>query len=411
MAFAGTHRKAVAAAIAAMLVLTCTATSFAAGPASTSLIRVSSAMPALTPAQTCSATVRVGCESQLNGFAISGNVYVFLRKPANEVWQSVTFALNDPTFSRPIPALVQGSNYFLGTPVNCTSVPMQRAAGSAGALIHLDTKRMCTARVTGKQTLFARILVNGRTVQTSAVFALKNATAVAASPTVARTSPIPATARLVGNGGYDNGFTGWDICEAGGEVANECPGTTGRISLLPKQGPIGMNAAKFVLDANDPETAGGSRSEVRANGNGLETNSGDVRWYDFWMKFPQAIPKSQAGSYLIVMQWHPPGSTPPPLYVAVDGGNLVLTGNSNNKKYTMGPVRPGQWVRYTMHVRFGTGGAGTIAAWENGKQTVPETKHDTIDGGKNALKQGVYRGGEGQGTLTVLHAGLKAYAG
>ena len=55
-------------------------------------------------------------------------------------------------------------------------------------------------------------------------------------------------------------------------------------------------------------------------------------------------------------------------------------------------MRRGEWVDYTLHVKFSRdAGTGFVEGWENGRQTVERTARATMTSDSNYLKQGIYR--------------------
>jgi hypothetical protein len=173
----------------------------------------------------------------------------------------------------------------------------------------------------------------------------------------------------------------------------------------------GKYAAEFDLGPGDvPDFGGGERTEVRSDAAGALTHEGDERWYQWSMKFPTDF-KNPTGVWFIVMQWHA-GSGSPPLAINIsDSGAVQIGGDGvmSAPKKTLGPVRRGQWVDYTLHVKFSRNArTGFVEGWENGRQTVPKTARATMTSSENYLKQGIYRD-TGPKTSVVLD-GLKVTA-
>lgn len=168
----------------------------------------------------------------------------------------------------------------------------------------------------------------------------------------------------------------------------------------------GKYAAKFVVgDGDVPDFGGGERSEVSSGDDGAATHEGDERWYQWSMRIGDDFPS--VSGWMIFMQWHS-GSGSPPLAVEAIDGNIVLTADgAGGGSQTVGPMRPGQWVDYVLHVRFSNSAdVGFVEAWENGVQTVPKTFRATMSSDSNYLKQGIYRSAEMSGTSEVTIDGL-----
>lgn len=226
---------------------------------------------------------------------------------------------------------------------------------------------------------------------------------------------VPVGSRQLFVGDYETGdFSQWDICQSA-VVNSECRSVgagnrTMRI-VTGADARQGRSAARFDIGPGDvPDFGGGERSEVRSSAPGAVVREGDERWYQWSMKFPGDFP-NPTGVWFIVMQWHA-GSGSPPLAINVnDDGQVQIGGDGvpSAPKKTLGPVRRGEWVDYTMHVKFSrNAGTGFVEGWENGRQTVPRTARATMSSDENYLKQGIYRD-TGPATSVVLD-GLRVTA-
>jgi hypothetical protein len=114
------------------------------------------------------------------------------------------------------------------------------------------------------------------------------------------------------------------------------------------------------------------------------------------------------------MQWLPSDDSSPPLTLQVSKvDTLELGGDGPSIPYrrTVGPVRPGVWTDYVLHVKFSADPAvGFVEVWQDGVLTVPRHSRPTLDENPAYLKQGVYRDAASTGTQIVWHDGLRVTA-
>lgn len=218
-----------------------------------------------------------------------------------------------------------------------------------------------------------------------------------AAPTMP-SAPVPVGSREVFVGDYETGdFSQWGTCQSA--VTNSGCDAVGRGNRSMRivgapDAHQGRFAARYDLGPGDvPNFGGGERTEVRAGAAGADVRAGDERWYQFSMKFPTDF-ENPTGGWFIVMQWHA-GSGSPPMAININRDGAVQIGGDgvpSAPKKTLGPVRRGEWVDYTLHVRFSRSAAdGFVEGWENGRQTVPRTARASMTSGSNYLKQGIYR--------------------
>lgn len=207
----------------------------------------------------------------------------------------------------------------------------------------------------------------------------------------------------------------WDACQTVGTNAG-C-GNTATIgnSIVVDADALGPDvpAARFTVHPGDvPEFGGGERAELRADGEGALTHEGDERWYRWTMFLPETFP-TPTGGWFIVVQWHA-GFGSPPLAINISDHDTVDVGGDgvDHPVRTLGPVRRGEWVNYTLHVRFSRNAAtGYVEGWENDTHTVSMTRRATMSSDENSVKQGIYRDGDaGDGTAEVWLAGFRVVA-
>jgi hypothetical protein len=208
---------------------------------------------------------------------------------------------------------------------------------------------------------------------------------------------VPVGPRLLFLADYETGdFGQWDTCQTA-TTNSGCRGFgTGDRTMRIVDDDVreGRYAALFTVAPGDvPDFGGGERAEVRSDAAGAVVHEGDERWYQWSMKFPADFP-NPTGGWFIVMQWHA-GSGSPPLAINIsDGGTVQIDGDglTNEGRRTLGPVRRGEWVDYTLHVKFSRDhDGGFVEGWENGTETVPRTARATMTSDENYLKQGIYR--------------------
>lgn len=228
------------------------------------------------------------------------------------------------------------------------------------------------------------------------------------------TSTVPVGKTVVFTGDYNTGnFSQWSNCQWEGYNGG-CSSYNGasRMAKIVNDGPGHETAARFEVQPGDVAPgAGGERSEVRAGGAG-DVVEGDERWYEFSLKVPSDFKPpvgANSGGHFIVMQWHS-GSGSPPLHVSMDASNnLILWHRWDSKKKVIGPVDPGNWHNYILHVKFSNSASGFVEVWRDGQQVVPKTMGANMASSSNYLKMGLYRGGEDFGQV-VLHDGLRITA-
>lgn len=219
---------------------------------------------------------------------------------------------------------------------------------------------------------------------------------VAAAPPASAAAGPAVVGREVFVGDYETGdFGQWDTCQTA-TVNSGCGGFTGdrTMRIVTDDVRQGRYAAEFSIGPGDvPDFGGGERAEVRSDAAGAVVKEGDERWYQWSMKFPADF-ENPTGVWFIVMQWHA-GDGSPPLAINISNSGTVDIGGDGLKgepRPTIGLVRRGEWVDYTLHVKFSREhDSGFVEAWENGEQTVPRTERASMTSDSNYLKQGIYR--------------------
>jgi hypothetical protein len=114
------------------------------------------------------------------------------------------------------------------------------------------------------------------------------------------------------------------------------------------------------------------------------------------------------------MQWLPIDNSSPPLTLQVStSGTVELGGDGPSIPFRrpIGPVTPGAWVHYVLHVQFSDDPAvGFVEAWRNGAVALPRQNRPTLTSVPSYLKQGIYRDADASGTQVVWHDGLRVTA-
>jgi hypothetical protein len=234
------------------------------------------------------------------------------------------------------------------------------------------------------------------------------ATAPGAAPSPASAVPVGPRELFVGD--FETGdFSQWNTCQAKG-LNGRCRtiGAGNDQMRIVDDARQGRHAAQFNIRPGDvPPFGGRERSEVQSNDAGAVVHEGDERWYQWSMKFPENF-ENPTGGWFIVLQWHS-SSGSPPLAINVDNDGRIRIGGDGLKgepKRWLGSVRKGEWVDYTLHVKFSRDrGTGFVEGWENGQQTVPRYNRASMKDDENYLKQGVYRD-EGPATW-VMQDGMR----
>ena len=185
-------------------------------------------------------------------------------------------------------------------------------------------------------------------------------------------------------------------------------------------GPGHPTAARFeVRDGDVPPFGGGERAEVRTGdgtASGASVSEGDERWYELSLKFDEPFrnPREGADSWFVVMQWLPIDNSSPPLTLQVSTSDMLELGGDGPSipfRRPIGPVTPGAWVDYVLHVKFSDDPAvGFVEAWRNGALVLPLEYRPTMTSVSSYLKQGIYRDAGSSGTQMVWHDGLRVTA-
>ena len=243
---------------------------------------------------------------------------------------------------------------------------------------------------------------------------------IPASTTRAAAAVSPPGTKVVFAGDYETGdLSQWNNCQTKNFNApcgnRTVVGPAPNIKIVGKPtAHQGNYAAQFTVRRGDiPPFGGGVRAEVASDVTGAVTTAGDERWYSWSMFFPNGFVTPVNDSWFIVMQWHGNDTNSPPLAINIGPRGTVDIGGDGvpHPTKTLGPIRRGQWVDYTLHVLFSTDPkVGFVEGTENGALTVPKTFRATLNGTGTGtgtyLKQGIYRDPTDKVTSTLIHDGL-----
>jgi hypothetical protein len=202
----------------------------------------------------------------------------------------------------------------------------------------------------------------------------------------APSAPAVCGGRLQFSGNFDTG----DRSQWGGLQSTGMPYAL----QIVNEGPGHTTAGRFELHPGE-DIHGGNRTEV-VEKEQYYTREGDERCYDFSIKFPGDF-QNPAGGWFLVIQWHHAANTgSPPLGFNVErDGNLRLGGDGVPRTYhkIIGAIKRGQWVNYTLRVKFSRSAAvGWAEVYQDGQLVVPRHFRPTMVDDHNYLKYGIYRG-------------------
>lgn len=240
------------------------------------------------------------------------------------------------------------------------------------------------------------------------------------------TLPQPTT-EILFHDGFESGQidTGWtEIIKSRNAAPNAYQFVTNPVRE-------GSWALKMMVESDDYVTPGDrtlkkERLELKRSvpTEGIE---GSELWYSWSVYIPEGYnyvtnPEKRHNLHIIA-QWHdqpPAGGAPllntPPIslnYIADDKGNTgirIVYGPEGVKKQKLEtPIKLGEWVDWTFHIKWSLGNAGFAEVWKNGEKLVWEEGKDKVVGRNmfnsepHFLKIGIYRGHGLQGTTTVYY--------
>lgn len=197
------------------------------------------------------------------------------------------------------------------------------------------------------------------------------------------------------DGGFENGFRGWDNLQA----------LPGRATIESGDSFCGSSHARFEIQPGDvePETQA-SRAEVT----GPAFSAGDDLWFRQATQLVSGFPEE--GRYQIVSQWRSGSGSPPLALFVEDDTTLVLRrGDSPYTEFWRGGASTGTWIDLIFHIKFSQrSSAGFVEVWRDGRRQTMENGElrmngQTLRGDTGNSKLGYYRNPGHEGTGVVLH--------
>ncbi len=330
-----------------------------------------------------------------------------------------------------------------------TTAPVVRITSTAGRVsgtVTLTATATDNVGVTGVQ-----FLVNNtpfRSVDTSAPYTLTVNTTPAdngtytvaalagdAAGNIATSAPVtvivannvaselpPASSAPLFVGDYSTGdLSQWPVIQ--NKLVNDPPKYyPGGYPVTIQYDPAGAYVARYELrdgDGDIPAGSGTERTEVSGGGNSSITGGreGEVRYYEFWTKFPSGWTNN--GSWGVTNQWHGDGPGSPPVafgWNTWDGypTQWALRTGQNATVLWSAPIDTDQWHKVTMEIKWSRTSSGYVKLWYDG---VPQTLRGgglqwngpTMNSGDTFTyyKEGLYRAGDARATAVIYHAGYR----
>lgn len=175
------------------------------------------------------------------------------------------------------------------------------------------------------------------------------------------------------------------------------------------------NVVRFEVRDGDTFDGGSTERTELMLPTATHTVEGDERWFQFDIRLGDPT-WANTQSWELNWQWHHDGLTgSPPLTVesGIPGGsNTVMSmrqpGLSGNPTETLWTIRPGEWERVTMHVKFSNNPAvGFVRVWVNDVEVLPMSIRRTMIDNLNYPKCGIYRDGTSNNTQVVMLDNIK----
>jgi hypothetical protein len=172
------------------------------------------------------------------------------------------------------------------------------------------------------------------------------------------------------------------------------------------------NVARFEIRNGD--TAGGGtveRNELVLPSS-CDVSEGAERWYQFDVRLGDPTWVNPT-DWELIWQWHHAGGTgSPPLSLETHSSGTVKLYqdglSSPPTPLTLWTIRPGEWERVVMNVKFSNDPAiGFIRVWVNNVEVMPKTFRRTMIDSSNYVKCGIYRSGDHTSTQVLMYGNLK----
>ncbi|OQP45160.1 hypothetical protein A4H97_33005 [Niastella yeongjuensis] len=125
----------------------------------------------------------------------------------------------------------------------------------------------------------------------------------------------------------------------------------------------GTRSARFELRATDPETKGGTRTEIS-----FPTPLTNNFWYSYALYMPSAQYKDEKYDE-VISQWHGGGGITPAIALRVQLGHIYMR-TLDGAKTDLGVVEKDKWHTYVYHIIHSSGSDGLIEVWKDGQKIV-----------------------------------------
>lgn len=157
---------------------------------------------------------------------------------------------------------------------------------------------------------------------------------------------------------------------------------------------VGMTIPGASDDGTD------TRSELQPDVAPIEPD--DDLWFGFSTMLGEGFPVDQ--SWQVIAQWKNKGTGSPPVSVTVADNQFFLQGGAGHPEEpvifeeSLGRAAPGEWVDWTVHIRFSDDPQlGSIDVWRDGQQVLERfrppvgTMYPDEEGASSYFKLGYYR--------------------
>ena len=226
-------------------------------------------------------------------------------------------------------------------------------------------------------------------------------------------------------GDYSSGdFSQWNLIQnAQANTRAASWSATGRYPAQivndPQRGPV----ARFEVRPGDRgsfDPSSVNRSEVEGAEAATGGAEGQLRWYEFSVKFDPTFPADTGSWGVLTNQWHADVNGPPPLAWYAAGDQWELRANTqtfNTPVLWRTPVAKGQWHDVKMVVNWSTSdNVGYVQLWHNGVRQQLLNGSDTYRvrtlkpgyaNPRTYYKEGIYRPALSS-TAIVYHTGFRS---
>jgi hypothetical protein len=165
-------------------------------------------------------------------------------------------------------------------------------------------------------------------------------------------------------------------------------GTSHAFNVATKPVFQGTKSGRFELRDSDPETSGGTRSEVL-----FPELTHKERWYSFSAYFPSDGYKTDKNND-ILNQWHQGGGLSPAATFRVQSDRFQMrVGNTKDTRvrYDIGEQTKDTWHHFVFHFIHSAGADGLLEVWHNGKKVLTLKGGNMYDLKLPRWKVGIYK--------------------